>query len=58
MLVKLPCLFPTRKACGEVNTQLLATLPAESVALWCTDEIDEAVATSKWNKRAQERLTL
>ena len=48
--------FPTRKACEEVNTQLLATLPAESVALWCTDEIDEAVATSKWNKRAQERL--
>ena len=40
------CLFPTRKACEEVNTQLLATLPAESVALWCTDEIDEAVATS------------
>ena len=35
---------------------MLATLPAESVALWCTDEIDEAVATSKWNKRAQERL--
>ena len=50
------CLFPTRKACEEVNTQLLATLPAESVALWCTDEIDEAIASSKWNKRAQERL--
>ena len=47
------CLFPTRKACEEVNTQLLATLPA---ALWCTDEIEEAVATSKWNKRAQEPL--
>ena len=50
------CLFPIRNACEEVNTQLLATLPAESVALWCTDEIDEAIATSKWNKRAQERL--
>ena len=47
MLVKLPYI-----ACEEVNTQLLATLPAESVALPCTDEIDEAIATSKWNKRA------
>ena len=50
------CLFPTRKACEEVNTQLLATLSTESVALWCTDKIDEAIAPCKWNKRAQERL--
>ena len=32
---------------------MLATL---FVALWCTYEIDEAIATSKWNKRAQEHL--
>ena len=50
------CLFPTRPLEKHVRKQLLATLPAESVALWCTDEIDEAIATSKWNKRAQERL--
>ena len=54
MLVKLP--HATKKAGEEVNTQLLATLPAEFVALWCTDEIDEAIATSKWNKHAQKRL--
>ena len=40
-------LFPTRNACEEVNTQLLATLPAESVALWCTDEIDEAIVVEQ-----------
>ena len=27
------CFFPTGKACEEVNTQLLATLPAESVVV-------------------------
>ena len=42
--------------CLFVNNQLLATLPTDSVALHCTDEIDEGIAPCKGNKRAQEHL--
>ena len=56
MLVKVPYVFFPLEKIVRKSTQLLATLPAESVAPWCTDEIDEAIATSKWNKHAQERL--
>ena len=52
------CLFPTRKACEEVNTQLLNSLPSKIIQLHCTDEIDEASAPFKWNKKAQQYLKL
>ena len=52
------CLFPTRKACEEVNTQLLNSLPSKIIQLHCTDEIDEASAPFKWNKKAQQHLKL
>ena len=50
------CLFPTRKACEEVNTQLLNSLSSKIIQLHCTDEIDEASAPFKWNKKAQQHL--
>ena len=50
------CLFPTRKQCDELNTQLLATLDSETVQLPGVDVIDEGAASTKWNKRAAERL--
>ena len=50
------CLIPTRKQCDELNTQLLATLDSETVQLPCVDVIDEGAASTKWNKRAAERL--
>ena len=50
------CLFSTRKQCDELNTQLLATLDSETVQLPCVDVIDEGAASTKWNKRAAERL--
>ena len=52
------CLFLTRKACEKVNTQLLNSLPSKIIQLHCTDEIDEASAPFKWNKRAQQHLKL
>ena len=58
-LCKAPiCLFPTRKACEEINTQLLNLLPSEIIQLHCVDEIDEAAAPCKWNKNAQQHLKL
>ena len=50
------CLFPTRKACADVNNDLLNTLNSEIVALHSKDVIDEGASTTKWNKKAAERL--
>ena len=35
------CLFPTRKACNDSNTQMLSYLPSEVHELVCTDEVDD-----------------
>ena len=50
------CLFPTRKACNDFNTQMLSYLPSEVHELVCTDEVDETAGTRKWNKKAAEQL--
>ena len=50
------CLFPTRKACNDFNTQMLSYLPSEVHELVCTDEVDETAGTHKWNKKAAEQL--
>ena len=50
------CLFPTRKACNEFNTQMLNYLPSEVHELVCTDEVDETAGTHKWNKKAADQL--
>ena len=50
------CLFPTRKACEQINSQLLKLLSSKIIEIKCIDEIDEAAAPYKWNKKAHEHL--
>ena len=41
------CLFPTRKACDELNNQMLGKLPSQIVEIACVDNIDETSSTRK-----------
>ena len=50
------CLFPTRKACNDLNTEMLSYLTSEVRDIVCTDEVDETAGTRKWNKKASEHL--
>ena len=50
------CLFPTRKACNDFNTQMLSYLPSDVHELVCTDEVDETAGTRKWNKKPADQL--
>ena len=50
------CLFPTRKAYDDLNTEMLTHLTSEVHELVCTDEVDETGSTRKWNKKAAEHL--
>ena len=50
------CLLPTRKACCNINNEMLAQLTSEVHELLCTDEVDETSGTLKWNKKAAEQL--
>ena len=50
------CLFPTRKACDDLNNEMLKLLSSEVHVLACTDEIDETAGTRKWNKKASDQL--
>ena len=34
------CLFPTRKACDDLNNEMLTCLTSEVHELVCTDEVD------------------
>ncbi len=45
------CIFPTRKACNEINTEMLNQLTFEVHVLACT----ETASTRKW-KKADEQL--
>ena len=50
------CLFPTRKACANLNNEMLARLSSKVHDLVCTDELDQTVSTRKWTKKAIENL--
>ena len=50
------CLLPTRKACCNINNEMLAQLASEVHELLCIDEVDETSGTLKWNKKAAEQL--
>ena len=50
------CLYPTRKACSDLNNTLLKQLTAQEHEIPCIDAIDESMGTSKWNKKAAEHL--
>jgi len=49
------CLLPTRKACCDINNEMLAQLTSEVYELLCID-VDETSGTLKWNKKAAEQL--
>ena len=51
------CLFTTRKAWQEFNSQTLQKLDAEIKQIPCVDELDEtASGTFKWNKKATQEI--
>ena len=50
------CLFPTRKACQEFNSQILSRLEAEVIEIPCIDKVDETASTFKWSKKATEEM--
>ena len=50
------CLFPTRKACKEFNSEMLQELASEVHEIVCTDGIDQTSSTRKWTKKAAEQL--
>jgi len=49
------CLLPTRKACCNINNEMLAQLTSEVHELLCI-EVDETSGMLKWNKKAAELL--
>jgi len=48
------CLFPTRKAYNEFNSEMLGRLSAKTIEIHCIDEVDETAGTRKWNQKAAE----
>lgn len=50
------CLFPTRKACNDLNMEMLKRLASKVHDLPCSDEIDETAGMHKWTKKATEQL--
>ena len=50
------CLFPTRKQCDDLNSQMLKCLPSKVKVIECTDDIDQTPTTRKWTKKATEHL--
>ena len=50
------CLFPTRKACYEFNSNMLSRLQAETQEIPCIDEVNETIGTFKWTKKAAEEM--
>lgn len=50
------CLFPTRKACDQLNLEMLNKLDTEICKIPCIDKIDETMGTRRWSKRSAEQL--
>ena len=49
-------LFPTRKQCDDLNSQMLKCVPSKVKVIECTDDIDQTTTTRKWTKKATEHL--
>jgi len=45
-------LLPARKACCDINNEMLSQLTSEVRELLCIDEVDGTSGTLKWNKKA------
>ena len=52
------CLFPTRKACANLNNEMLARLSSKIHDLVCTDELDQTASTHKWTKKSLKTYEL
>ena len=50
------CLFPTRKACQELNNEMIQMLASKVHELVCTDQSDQTSTTRKWTKKVEQRL--
>jgi len=50
------CLFPTCKACDQLNLEMLNKLETEICKIPYIDEIDETLGTRTWSKRSAEQL--
>ena len=50
------CLFPKRKACDNLNAQMLRRNASELHDIYCTDEIDETAGNRKMTKKVIEHL--
>ena len=50
------CLFPKRKACDELNAEMLHKKSSKVHNIYCTDEIDEAAGNKKMTKKVVEHL--
>ena len=50
------CLFATRKACDQFNTDMLSKVGSEVVRIPCIDEYDETASAVKWTKSASSEL--
>ena len=50
------CLFPKRKACNDLNAEMLHNNASKVQDIYCTDEIDETAGSRKMTKKVIERL--
>ena len=50
------CLFPTRKACDDFNTEMLNRLTSPIKDILCVDKVDKSASSCKWNKKAATQL--
>ena len=50
------CLFPTREACQNFNSEMLLKLGTKTKEIPCVDKVDETQGTFRWNDKAKEAL--
>ena len=50
------CLFPTREACQNFNSEILSKLDTKTKEIPCVDEVNETQGTFKWSDKAKEAL--
>ena len=50
------CLFPTRKACEDLNNEMLDGLGSKVVKMDAIDEVDDTASNQHWSKKATQEL--
>ena len=50
------CLFPTRKACEDLNNKMLDGLGSKVVKMDAIDEVDDTASNQHWSKKATQEL--